>query len=151
MGALARRARYNLPSFGPGIPESWAKSVQEFSQRRYDGERFVAIFIDGTDYAGKTMICGLGRSDQQGTKRILGLRQGTTENKQVVTSLLEDLAERELNYSRPTLLVLDGAKALSAVFKVLWGSRAGIQRCQIHKKRNVTAHLPEKHWPELRR
>ena len=86
---------------------------------------------------------------EDGTKRILGLRQGATENAVVCTELLEDLRERGLDTTQPTLLVLDGSKALHAAARRLWGQNAVIQRCQVHKKRNVKAHVPEKHLPEL--
>jgi putative transposase len=49
------------------------------------------------------------------------------------------------------LLVLDGAKALHAAAKRVWGQNGVIQRCQVHKKRNVKAHVPEKHHAELER
>ena len=62
---------------------------------------------------------------------------------------LEDLRERGLDTTQPTLLVLDGSKALHAAARRLWGQNAVIQRCQVHKKRNVKAHVPEKHQPEL--
>jgi transposase-like protein len=64
---------------------------------------------------------------------------------------LEDLCSRGLDTSSPVLLVLDGAKALHAAVKRVWGDKAVIQRCQVHKKRNVQEHLPKKHWPELSR
>ena len=63
--------------------------------------------------------------------------------------LLEDLQRRGLDTAQPTLLVLDGSKALHAAARRLWGQNAVIQRCQVHKKRNVKAHVPEKHLPEL--
>ncbi|HMB08659.1 MAG TPA: transposase [Isosphaeraceae bacterium] len=88
---------------------------------------------------------------EDGTKRILGLRQGATENAAVCIALLEDLQERGLDTSQPTLLVLDGAKALHAAAQRVWGQNVVIQRCQIHKKRNVKAHVPEKHHAELDR
>ena len=65
--------------------------------------------------------------------------------------MLEDLQERGLDTSQPTLLVSDGAKALHAAVKRVWGPGALIQHCQVHKKRNVREHLPEKHWDELSR
>ena len=67
----------------------------------------------------------------------------------VVRVLLADLRERGLDTTQPTLLVLDGSKALHAAGRRLWGQNAVIQRCQVHKKRNVKAHVPEKHLPEL--
>jgi transposase-like protein len=127
-----------------------AAEVKALAERRFDGVRFPAILIDGVEYAGETMIVALGITED-GTKRILGLRQGATENAAVCVALLEDLQERGLDTSQPTLLVLDGAKALHAAVKRVWGPSAVIQRCQLHKKRNVKAHVPEKHHAELDR
>jgi hypothetical protein len=64
---------------------------------------------------------------------------------------LEDLRERGVDTTQPTLLVLDGSKALHAAARRIWGKNVAIQRCQVHKKRNFKAHTPEKHWPELDR
>ena len=127
-----------------------AQAVEELAQRRFDGVRFAAVFIDGVEYAGETMVVALGMADD-GTKRVLGLRQGATENAEVVTSLLEELRERGLDAGRATLFVLDGAKALRAAVRRVWGRQAVIQRCQVHKKRNVKAHLAEEHHAELDR
>jgi transposase-like protein len=85
---------------------------------------------------------------EDGTKRIIDLRQGATENAVVCTALLKDLQQRGLDRTQPMLLVLDGSKALHEAVRPVWGRNAVIQRCQIHKKRNVKAHEPEKHSPE---
>lgn len=127
-----------------------AASVKELAERRFDEQRFVAIFVDGVEYAGTTMICVLGVT-ADGNKTILGLREGATENAEVVTCLLEEIRDRGVSTKVPTLFVLDGAKALSAAVKRVWGKKALLQRCQVHKKRNVKAHLPEKHWEEFDR
>jgi len=127
-----------------------AKEVRQLAERHFDGVRFPVIYIDGTPYAGETMIAAMGITED-GTKRLLGIRQGATENAAVCTALLEDLCGRGLDTSSPTLLVLDGAKALHAAVKRVWGQNALIQRCQVHKKRNVQQHLPQKHWQELSR
>ena len=127
-----------------------AKVVRELAERRFDGIRFPVIYIDGTPYAGETMIVAMGITED-GTKRLLGVRQGATENAAVCTALLEDLCSRGLDTSSPTLLVLDGAKALHAAVKRVWGQNALIQRCQVHKRRNIRAHLPQKHWEGLSR
>lgn len=137
-------------SISRGFVRASAKVVEELAQRRFDGVRFAAILIDGVEYAGETMVVALGMTDD-GIKRVLGLRQGATENAEVVTSLLEELRERGLDTSRPTLFVLDGAKALRAAVRRVWGRQAIIQRCQVHKKRNVKAHLAEEHHAELDR
>jgi putative transposase len=127
-----------------------AAEVERLSQRRFDGTPFLAVFIDGVDYAGETMIVALGVTEH-GDKRILGLRQGATENTAVCTSLLEELRDRGLRTDEPMLFVLDGAKALSKAVKDVWGRQAVIQRCQQHKLRNVEAHVPEERWPEVKR
>jgi putative transposase len=127
-----------------------AEEVRQLSERRFDGVRFPVIYIDGVPYAGEMMVCALGIAED-GTKHILGLRQGATENAEVCVSLLEELCDRGVATDRPTLFVLDGAKALRAAVKRVWGRLAAIQRCQAHKKRNVRAHLPQKHWQELSR
>jgi putative transposase len=71
------------------------------------------------------------------------LREGATENATVVSELLSDLASRGLDFSVPRLYVLDGGKALAAAVHRLAGEAALIQRCQVHKRRNVIDHLPE--------
>jgi putative transposase len=127
-----------------------ATAVEELSSRRLDQRRFLAIFLDGVEYAGETMLLALGITEM-GEKKILGLRQGASENAAVCTALLEELRERGLDTSQPILAVIDGAKALAAAVKRVWGEKARLQRCQIHKRRNIEAHLPEKHHDELRR
>ena len=127
-----------------------AAQVKALAERRFDGMHFPVIMIDGVEYAGETMIVAAGIT-ADGTKRVLGLRQGATENAAVCVALLEDLQARGLDTSRPVLLVLDGAKALHAAAKRVWGQNGVIQRCQVHKKRNVKAHVPEKHHAELER
>lgn len=127
-----------------------AAAIHELSGRKLDQERFLAIFLDGVEYAGETMLVALGISEA-GEKKILGLRQGASENAAVCTSLLEELRERGLDTSQPILAVIDGSKALAAAVKRVWGEKAVVQRCQIHKRRNIEAHLPEKHHDELRR
>jgi putative transposase len=127
-----------------------AKEVRQLSERRFDGVRIPVIYLDAVVYASETMTVALGVLEN-GAKRVLGVRQGATENAAVCTALLEDLQARGLDTTQPTLLVLDGSKALHAAVKRVWGRNALIQRCQVHKKRNVREHLPEKHWEELSR
>ncbi len=125
-----------------------AEAVQQLAERRFEDVRFAAIMIDGVAYAGELMVVALGITEG-GEKRVLGLRQGATENTEVVTSLLEELRERGVATDQPTLFVLDGAKALHAGVKRVWGRKAIIQRCQVHKKRNVMAHVSQEHQEEV--
>jgi len=136
-------------SVSRGFVRASAKEVERLAQRRFDDERFAVIFLDAQPYAGEMMVVALGITTS-GEKRLLGLRQGATENATVVTSLLEELRSRGVRTDVPTLFVLDGAKALSAAVVRVWGKFAVVQRCQVHKRRNVEAHLPDKHHEELR-
>lgn len=127
-----------------------ADRIRQFSERRWDRVRFVAIIIDGKSFAREMMVAALGVT-VAGEKRILGLRQGATENAQVCKELLESLRERGVATDVPTLFVLDGAKALRSAVASVWGHNALVQRCQVHKRRNVKEHLAEQCWPELSR
>lgn len=88
------------------------------------------------------MVCALGL-DREGNKHILGIREGSTENKAVCTALLSDLVERGLDASAGILAVIDGGKGLRAAVKQVFGNLGLIQRCRIHKRRSVTQHLPK--------
>src|SRR5437588_8996140 len=96
------------------------------------------------------MVAALGIG-QDGKKMSLGLRQGATENATVVGELLGDLMNRGLDFSQPRLYVLDGGKALHAAVKKYAGESAPIQRCQVHKRRNVLDHLTDEQKPAVAR
>jgi len=108
------------------------------------------VLVDGTPFKDRQMIVALGIG-VDGRKTVLGLREGATENATVVSELLSDLAGRGLNFSEPRLYVLDGGKALAAAVRRHAGAAARIQRCQIHKRRNVLDHLPEEHRPAVKK
>ncbi len=108
------------------------------------GDRhFPIIMIDGIHMGDHLVLIALG-IDFEGRKQVLGLREGDTENGQVVRSLLRDLLDRGLDQERARLFVIDGAKALTSAIQKTFGSLAEIQRCQIHKRRNILGHLPER-------
>jgi putative transposase len=125
------------------IEASRAK-LKEMMERRLDKMRLCALLIDATPFAGQQMVVALGIS-QDGRKTILGIRQGATENATVVGELLGDLMNRGLDFSELRLYILDGGKALHAAVKKYAGDSAPIQRCQVHKRRNVLDHLTDEH------
>lgn len=127
------------------IEASRAK-LKQLMERRLDKMRFCALLIDATPFEGQQMVAALGIG-QDGRKTILGIRQGATENATVVGELLGDLSERGFDFTATRLYVLDGGKALSAAVKTHAGDSALIQRCQVHKRRNVLDHLPEDQKP----
>ena len=115
--------------------------MDEFFKRRIEGS-FPAMMIDGLELGKMTIIAAMG-IDSEGRKRILGLAEGGSENSEVVKALLADMVERGLDASEPRLYILDGGKALHKAVKDTFGKKAVIQRCQVHKKRNVLSYLPE--------
>jgi len=122
--------------------------LQEMMERRLDKTRLCALLIDATPFAGQQLVVAMGIS-QDGRKMILGLRQGATENATVVGELLGDLMTRGLDFSEPRLYILDGGKALTAAVKKHAGESAAIQRCQVHKRRNVLDHLADEQKPAV--
>ena len=126
------------------------EKLQELMERPLGELRLCAVLIDGTPFRGRQMIVALG-INVDGRKTVLGLREGATENIAVVSELLGDLAGRGLDFSGPRLYVLDGGKALAAAVRRHAGEAAMIQRCQVHKRRNVIDHLPEEHKPAVKK
>lgn len=107
------------------------------------------MMIDGTIFKGANLIVAIG-IDRFGHKIVLGLRQGATENAAVVGELLDELAERGLPFNQPRLYVVDGGKAIRRAILNRTGEAGFIQRCQVHKIRNVCDHLPESERPAVR-
>src|SRR5205807_2942739 len=102
----------------------------------------LVIQIDGL-HIGKdlVLVAALG-IDADGRKHPLALVEGATENAAVVQALIDNLIERGLDSKVCRLFIVDGAKALSKVIRRTFGAHTPIQRCQVHKARNVTERLP---------
>jgi putative transposase len=101
-----------------------------------------ALLVDGTCFKGESLVVAMG-IDRLGNKLVLGLVQGATENAAVIGDLFCQLEERGLDFGRPRLYVIDGSRALPTAIQRHAGEAAFIQRCQVHKLRNVAEYLPE--------
>ena len=119
-----------------------AKAMSDLMARDLSGLDVAVLMIDGLDVAGSCVVVSLVITTD-GTKVPVGLWLGDTENKTVVTALLADLVSRGLDTHSGVLCVIDGAKALAAGIKKVFGDAACIQRCILHKRRNVEGHLPK--------
>jgi transposase-like protein len=117
-----------------------SKRLAELLGRRFDGVRFAAIVLDTLMVNGHAIVVALG-IDSAGTKRILGLWEGSTENATVAKALLSGLVERGLDVSKGCLFTIDGSKALRRAVRDVFGE-VPVQRCRVHKLRNVVEHLP---------
>ena len=118
-------------------------------ERRLDEVEVLALFLDGVVIAGQTVIVVLGLT-REGDKRPLGLRLGSTENAAVCTDLLQDLLGRGLLIKGRVLCVIDGGKGLRKAVQDVLGTAAVIQRCQVHKARNLQALLPKARQAHVR-
>ena len=113
-------------------------ALGELMARDLTGLDIKVLMLDGEHMAERCVVVALAIT-ADGTKVPVGLWDGSTENKTVVRALLADLVERGLCFDDGLLVVIDGAKAL-------------IQRCTLHKRRNVAEQLPdkEKAWVEAK-
>ena len=126
------------------------KRMHEFLSRPLAELDIAVVFVDAKFFREHCVLIALG-VDSQGTKHVLGLREGSTENAAVARALLADLVERGLPTERSVLFAIDGAKALRRAIAEVYGERAAVQRCQVHKRRNVLAHLPEHQHAQVAR
>jgi len=106
------------------------------------GREWVALLIDGIEFAGHVVVIVMG-IDATGAKHPLGIREGSTENATLCRELLSDIIARGVPANRSILVVIDGAKGLHSAVKQVFGKYALVQRCQVHKRRNVLDQLPE--------
>jgi putative transposase len=122
--------------------EGCEQTLRDLCERRFDAVPLVVIYLDGVRFGDWHVIVAVG-VDEKGCKYVLGLREGATENAEVVKGLLSDLVERGVKADRHRLFVVDGSKALRSAIKTVYGSTMPIQRCRSHKERNVQDHLPK--------
>jgi putative transposase len=118
-------------------------ALAELMSRDLSGEDIKVLMLDGEHMAERCVVVALAIT-ADGTKKPVGLWDGSTENKTVVRALLADLVDRGLKFDDGLLVVLDGAKALAAAVREVFGNKALIQRCTLHKRRNIADHLPDK-------
>jgi len=117
------------------------KALAELLARDLGELDVAALMIDGIVFADVCCVVALAITSD-GTKVPVGLWDGDTENGTVVTDLLADLVARGLRYEDGLLVVIDGAKALATGVRKVFGRRAIVQRCVLHKRRNCGSYLP---------
>ena len=122
--------------------EAGEKLLKELAERRFDELEILIVYLDAI-VLGDYHVLGAIGVDPTGAKHVLGLREGSSENSVVATELLNDLVSRGVKPDRQRLFVIDGAKALRHAIDAVYGSTNPVQRCRIHKLRNVIGHLPK--------
>src|SRR5271170_4051780 len=111
----------------------------------------LVIQIDGIHMDEDLVLVAAVGVDAMGDKHPLGLIEGATENAATVQALIDNLVERGLDPAVPRLFIIDGAKALSKAIRRTFGRAAAIQRCQVHKARNIMERLPKSLHASVRR
>lgn len=120
--------------------------LETWQARPLDDLALAVLLLDGVHVGEHCLIVAVGVTED-GTKHALGVWDGSTENSTVCQSLLANLQSRGLRTDRSLLVILDGSKALHKAVRMMFGNAALVQRCQIHKLRNVLDHLPERQRP----
>jgi transposase-like protein len=123
--------------------------LKSLTERRFDDRDILLIYLDGLRFGQHHVLAAVG-VDSEGTKHVLGLRAGASENAVVVKDLLEDLVARGVRPGRRRRLVIDGSKALRQGIEAVYGPNHPVQRCRRHKERNVLGYLPQQEQARLR-
>jgi transposase-like protein len=113
------------------------------------GIKWAALYVDGINFAEHVVVIALGL-DVDGKKHLLGLREGSTENGTLCKEMLSDLVERGMPVDRALLIVIDGGKGLRKAVRDVFAQYGVVQRCQVHKTRNVLDQLPDAKKPSVR-
>ena len=132
------------------LKEATLSELKALQERSLVGIDPFAIFLDGYHIGGKVFIVGL-LIDTQGKKHVLGFWEGATENHEICTELLSNLEDRGLTLSSQILFIIDGGKGIAKALKERFGKDLSIQRCTLHKDRNIQKHLPKKYRKEAHR
>ena len=114
--------------------------LREQLGRRLDQLDLLVLMVDGIEIAHRTVVVALGIL-ADGRKVVLGLWLGSTENAALCTSLLNDLLERGLKVDGRMVCVIDGGRGIRKALADVFGDLAVVQRCRVHKKRNILDHL----------
>ena len=93
------------------------------------------VCIDGKVFRDHCMVIALGSTRRAGN---------TFARRRTEPLPRSDLVTRGLPTDRTLLFVIDGAPGLRRAITDVFGSRGVVQRCQVHKHRNVIGHLPER-------
>ncbi len=143
----------------PGVGKSnvsrlWQNAGHQFVEalRGHDlsEQDWLVLMLDGIRLSKDQLAVVAIGITTAGHKRVLDFELGSTENAEVCRDLMRRVLQRGFHCARPLLAVLDGSEALRTAVKSFFPD-AVVQRCLVHKERNIRAKLSRKHWGELAR
>ena len=144
---MAETAGVSRSSVSRQAIEGSVEQLRQLRERRWDEVDLLVLYIDGQRFGSHHVISAVG-VDGAGTKHVLGIEVGATENATAVKQLFTHLREQGLPTDRKYLFVIDGAKALRAAIEEVFGAHQPVQRCRNHKMRNVLDELPKEQQPQ---
>jgi putative transposase len=128
-----------------------AAQLKEWMAAELSKLDLLVIQIDGIHMENDLVLLAAVGIDGEGVKHPLGVLEGATENAAVVQALLDNLVERGLDPKVCRLFIIDGSKALRKAIRRTFGKHTPIQRCQVHKGRNILERLPKHLHASVRR
>jgi transposase-like protein len=129
--------------------KSSRKDLERINTQDLSAFEFIALMVDGVEIAERSLIVVLGITpDCQ--KVPLGIREGDTENAVVIKDLLTSIRDRNFKLHADRILaVTDGAKAIKKALKDIFGDQVVVQRCWLHKLRNLQKYVPDQLHKQL--
>jgi putative transposase len=126
------------------------RCIEELRGRDLSKTDYLTLMLDGIGLGNDLCaIVALGITID-GQKHILDFQIGASENLEACTDLLNRIVERGFMPARRLLAITDGSKALRSGVRKQWPDSI-IQRCLIHKARNVKGYLSRRHHGEIDR
>jgi transposase-like protein len=156
---VSTRELHKVQAGSPGVSKSnvsrhWqqagAKFIDEFRNRDISNQNWVALMLDGIRLSKDQLaIVALGITCE-GFKVVLDFELGSSESLEVSKDLMRRLTKRGFACERRLFVALDGSDALRGAVKEFFPDSV-VQRCLVHKERNIRSKLSKKHWGELAR
>jgi transposase-like protein len=144
INGYSERLGVSRSSVSRALVRASQKDLDWINEGKLDAYSFVALMLDSLEVGGRTVVAALGITAEM-EKVPVGLREGDTENSEVLKDLLASLLERGFTFHCERLLaVIDGAKALKKALRQVFGERVVLQRYWRHKERNLHAYRPER-------
>ena len=145
----------NSPGVGrSNVSRHWQsvgyKFVDELRGRDLSKENWAVLMLDGIRLSKDQLAVAAIGITTEGRKYVLDFELGSSESAEVAKDLMRRLDKSGFHCDRPLLAVLDGSDALRLAVKEFF-PEAVVQRCLVHKERNIRSKLSKKHWGELAR
>ena len=126
------------------------KFVDQLRSRELSQFDWAVLMLDGIRLSNDQLAIVAVGITADGYKHVLDFELGSSENAEVCRGLVRRLIQRGFQCDRRLLAVLDGSDALRSIVKEFFADSV-IQRCLVHKERNIQAKLSKRHWGELAR